>query len=176
MQPFEMSLPTSDPTDPSGLRWLEALLPATFLLSTFGSLITFTTAVGIYGSPRHYYSSLQTFISLAWLFFLSALALTTLTSMCLTFHRHHVRDTFGRGYHSWRGGAGNRTAGERGVVFGIVVLGAGMWLMILEGLAFVFLSLSVTAYSLAIGWIGFVVSAAMVVLSVVFWVLMNQRD
>lgn len=97
-------------------------------------------------------------------------------SMALTFQRHHVKDAFGRGYKSWRGGAGTRTAGERGVVFGIVVLGGGMWLMLLVALAFVFLSVSVAAYSLAIGWIAFVVSAAMLVVTVVFWVLMNQKD
>lgn len=88
-----------------------------------------------------------------------------------------MRDAFDRGYKHWRGGAGNRTAGERGVVFGIVVLGlGGMWLMLLECLAFVFMSLSVAAYCLAVGWIGFVVSAGMMVVTVVVFVLMSQRD
>ncbi|KIX05893.1 uncharacterized protein Z518_03866 [Rhinocladiella mackenziei CBS 650.93] len=166
----------SDPHDPPGLRWLETLIPGIYFASTFGSLITFTSTVGIYGSPRRYYSEIQVFISLAWLFFTLSLALATVTSMALTFQRHHVKDAFERGYKSWRGGAGNRTAGERSVVFGIVVLGCGMWLMVLVCLAFVFLSLSVAAYCLAVGWIAFVVSAAMMVLSVVFWVVMNQKD
>ena len=173
MQRFEMA---ADPHDPAGLRWLETLLPGIYMLSGFGGLITFTTAVGIYGGPRRYYSELQTFISLAWLFFVLSLALATLTSMALTFQRHHVKDAFERGYKSWRGGAGTRTAGERGVVFGIVVLGAGLWLMLLVCLAFVFLSLSIAAYSLAIGWIAVVVSGAMLVTTIVFWVLMNQKD
>ncbi|KIW96093.1 uncharacterized protein Z519_03160 [Cladophialophora bantiana CBS 173.52] len=167
----------TDPTDPPALRFLDTLLPCTFLLSTFGSLITFTTTVGIFGGPRRYFGEIQVFIALAWLFFLLSLAMATVTSMALAFHRQHVRDAFERGYKSWRGGAGNRTAGERSVVFGIVVLGlGGMWLMLLECLAFVFLSLSVAAYCLAVGWIGFVVSAGMMILTVVFWVLMGQRD
>ena len=173
MQSFEMA---TDPRDPPGLRWLETLLPGVYLLSTFGALITFTSAIGIYGGPRRYYSEISTFIALSWLFFVFSLALATFTSMCLTFQRHHVKDAFERGYKSWRGGAGSRTAGERSVVFGIVVLGAGMWLMLLVCLAFVFLSLSIAAYSLAIGWIAFVVSAGMLVISVVFWVLMNQKE
>ena len=87
-----------------------------------------------------------------------------------------MKDAFERGYKHWRGGAGNRTAGERGVVFGIVVGLGGMWLLLLECLAFVFLSLSVAAYCLAIGWIGFVVSAGMMVITIVMWALMGQRD
>ena len=89
-----------------------------------------------------------------------------------------MKDALERGYKHWRGGAGSRTAGERSVVFGIVVLGlGGMWLMLLECLAFVFLSLSVTSYALAVGRIGFVVSACMMVLTVVVWVVMlGQRD
>lgn len=173
MQRFEMA---ADPRDPPGLRWLETLIPGVFFASTFGSLITFTTTVGIFGSPGHYASEIQVFIALSWLFFTLSLALATVTSMALTFHRLHVRDAFERGYKSWRGGAGNRTAGERSVVFGIVVLGCGMWLMLLICLAFVFLSLSVAAYCLAVGWIAFVVSAGMMVITVVFWILMNQKD
>ncbi|EXJ64048.1 hypothetical protein A1O7_00383 [Cladophialophora yegresii CBS 114405] len=167
----------TDPADPPALRFLDALLPATFLLSTFGSLITFTSTVGIFGSAHRYFSEIQTFIALAWLFFTLSLALATLVSIGLVFHRRHVGDAFARGYKHWRGGAGTRTAGERSVVFGIVVLGlGGMWLMLLQCLAFVFLSLSVVAYCLAVGWIGFVVSAAMMVVTVVVWVLMRQRE
>ncbi|KAI1608015.1 hypothetical protein EDD37DRAFT_603315 [Exophiala viscosa] len=125
-------------------------------------------------SRRQWASSV--FIALSWLFFTLSLALATLSSMALTFQRHHVRDAFERGYKSWRGGAGTRTAGERGVVFGIVVLGCGMWLMLLVCLAFVFLSLSVASYCLAVGWISFVVSVGMMVVAVLFWVLMIQRD
>ncbi|KAJ9608314.1 hypothetical protein H2200_007302 [Cladophialophora chaetospira] len=167
----------ADPTDPPALRFLDALLPASFILSTFGSLITFTSTIGIYGSPRRYYSEIQTFIALSWLFFTLALGVATIVSIALIFHRRHVRDAFERGYKHWRGGAGNRTAGERSVVFGIVVLGlGGMWLMLLECLAFVFLSLSVAAYSLPIGWIAFVASVGMMVLTIVVFVLMGQRD
>jgi len=166
----------TDPADPPGLRWLETLIPGVYAVSTFGSLITFTSTVGIFGSPRHYGAEIQDFIALSWLFFTLSLALATATAMALTFHRTHVRDAFGRGYKSWRGGAGTRTAGERGVVFGIVVLGCGMWMMILVCLAFVFLSLSVAAYTLAIGWIAFVASAAMMVLTILFWFFVNQRD
>lgn len=96
--------------------------------------------------------------------------------MALTFQRDHVRDAFTRGYKGWRGGAGGRTAGERSVVFGIVVLGSGMWLMLLVCLAFVLLSLSVAAYCLAVGWISFVVWVGMMVCTVLFWILMGQRD
>ena len=111
------------------------------------------------------------------MFFTLALALATLVFTSLIFHRRHVRDAFERGYKSWRGGAGNRTTGERGVVFGIVVLGlGGMWLMLLQCLAFVFLSLGVASYSLTPGWIGFVVSAGMMVVTVMVFVLMAQRD
>ncbi|KIV80988.1 hypothetical protein PV11_08443 [Exophiala sideris] len=166
----------SDPHDPAGLRWLETLIPGVYFVSTFGSLITFTSTVGIFGTPRHYYAEIQVFIALSWLFFTLSLALATLSSMALTFQRHHVRDAFERGYKSWRGGAGTRTAGERGVVFGIVVLGCGMWLMLLVCLAFVFLSLSVASYCLAVGWISVVVSVGMMVVTVLFWVLMIQRD
>ena len=172
MQRFEMA---SDPSDPPGLRWLVTLIPGIYILSTFGSLITFTSTVGIFGSPRHYYDEIQVFIALSWLFFTLSLALATLTSMALTFQRVHVREAFDRGYKSWRGTAGNRTAGERGIVFGIVVFGAGMWLMLLVCLAFVFLSLSVAAYCLAVGWIAFVVSAGMMVITVLFWVLMKEK-
>lgn len=173
MQRFEMA---SDPRDPPGLRWLETLIPGVYFVSTVGSLVTFTSTVGIYGSPPHYYSEIQVFIALSWLFFTLSLALATVTSMALTFHRHHVRDAFERGYKGWRGGVGTRTAGERGVVFGIVVLGSGLWLMLCVCLAFVFLSLSVAAYSLAVGWIAVVVSVGMMVLTVLFSVFMNQRD
>ncbi len=48
--------------------------------------------------------------------------------------------------------------------------------MLLVALAFVFLSLSVAAYSVAVGWIAYVVSAAMLVITVLFWVLMNQKE
>ncbi len=95
MQRFEM---TTAPTDPPGLRWLETLIPGVFFASTFGSLITFTTTVGIYGSPRRYFSEIQTFIALAWLFFTLSLALATVMSMALAFQRHHVKDAFERGY------------------------------------------------------------------------------
>jgi hypothetical protein len=157
--------------------FLDAALPASFILSTFGSLITFTSTIGIFGSPRRYFSEIQTFIALSWLFFTLALALATMVSIALIFHRRHVRDAFERGYKHWRGGAGNRTAGERSVVFSIVVLGlGGMWLMLLECLAFVFLSLSVAAYCVAVGWTGFVVSAGMMILTVVVFILMVQRD
>jgi hypothetical protein len=166
-----------DPSDPPGLRFLDTLLPCSFLLSTFGSLITFTSSIGVFGGPHRYFSSINTFIALAWLFFTLSLALTTIVYMALTFHRRHVKDAYERGYKHWRGGAGNRTAGERSVVFGIVVLGlGGMWLMLLQGLAFVFMGLSVACYVEAVGWIGFVVAAAMVVLSIVAFVLMGQRD
>ncbi|KIW15688.1 hypothetical protein PV08_05738 [Exophiala spinifera] len=167
---------TTDPRDPPGLRWLETLIPGVYFISGFGSLITFTSTVGIFGSPKHYYSEIQVFIALSWLFFTLSLALATLTSMALTFQRDHVRDAFSRGYKGWRGGAGSRTAGERSVVFGIVVLGSGMWLMLLVCLAFVFLSLSVAAYCLAVGWISFVVCLGMMICTVLFWILMGQRD
>jgi len=166
--------PASPARDPASLHWLETLIPGVYFLSTVGSLVTFTSAVGIFGSPYHYDSKIQLFIALSWLFFTLSLALATLTSMALTFHRHHVRDAFDRGYKGWRGGAGTRTAGEKGAVFG--VLGSGLWLMLLVCLAFVFLSLSVAAYSLAVGWIGVAVSVAVMVLAILFSVFMNRRD
>lgn len=46
MQPLEMATPT-DPRDPPGLRWLETLIPGVYFISGFGSLITFTSTVGI---------------------------------------------------------------------------------------------------------------------------------
>jgi hypothetical protein len=44
MQRFEMA---TDPRDPPGLRWLETLITGVYFLSGFGSLITFTSTVGI---------------------------------------------------------------------------------------------------------------------------------
>ncbi|MBV36644.1 MAG: hypothetical protein CMP47_14500 [Rickettsiales bacterium] len=54
MQRFEMA---ADPRDPPGLRWLETLIPGVYFLSGFGSLITFTSTVGIVSAPSSFLSS-----------------------------------------------------------------------------------------------------------------------
>jgi len=37
----------ANPRDPPGLRWLETIIPGVYFISGFGSLITFTSTVGI---------------------------------------------------------------------------------------------------------------------------------
>lgn len=164
--------------DPPPYVWLQSLLPTIAWTSIFGSLISFTIAVGQFGAPRRFWhGELEIFISLAWLFFMCALCLTITVQMAMTFQRHHVVDAFGRGrdgYRKWRDGGSSKAFGERMAVAFVVKVPTGLILVLLILFAFMFLSLCIVGYCLAVGWIGFVVTILMMILSIVVWFMQNH--
>jgi hypothetical protein len=161
--------------DPAGLRWLHKVLPAVYLVSSFGAWKTFAWTVNGLGWASHYDGAIGTFVAIAWLFFLLSLILATLVSMCLTFQREQVKEAFEKGYIGWSGDGGVRTTAEKVAVFVVVGLRASMLLMLLVCLAFVFLSLTIAGYNLVLGWTSFAVTIVVMGLTMLLSIIMEQK-
>lgn len=145
------------------------------MVNTFANFFTLFITLGAYGPTRRFFHEFETFIALAWLFFLVALTLGIIAQMILTFQRHHVMDAFGRGrdgYRKWRdGGMGNKSFTERLAVAFIVKVPIAYFISVLMLLGLMFCSLCVVSHCLAVGWIGFVWTILMMVLATVGYVL-----
>lgn len=96
----------------------------------------------------------------------------------MVYERHHVMEAFGRGvdgYRKWRdGGVGSKTWVERCAVGFVVKMPLGLVIIFTMLLGFMFCALCVAAHSTPLGWIGFVWTILMMILSIVTWILMEH--
>ena len=147
---------------PVGLSWLEGFVPTFITLCSFGGSITFTVIPTIEdGKPiPHRFSSVEvrTFLLLAWLFFILALAFAGIAAVVLTFRREGIKNAL----------EAENQAGEKPWPL-LTVSVFGLLLQIFTILAFLFLSLVVVAYTPIVGWIGFGFSLAIMVIAIVVW-------
>lgn len=166
---------TTSHNDPPAYLWLTKFLPASLIMNTFANFFTLLITLGGYGPARRFYQNFETFVALAWLFFLVALTLGIIAQMILTFQRQHVVDAFGRGrggYRKWRdGGIRNKNFTERLAVAFVVKLPIAYIIVLLMLLGLMFCSLCVVSHCLAVGWIGFVWTIIMILLATVAYVL-----
>lgn len=126
--------------------FFSAYFTATLSLGTLGSSITFNyvlndsirepTPASLFTKPR-----IQDFIALAWLFFVLDLAFTAVCQTLLKFYSRRLEV-------EWDAGGLRRSRAQS---LGLVVAAT---LLLLVILAFVFLSLVVTAYSAAVGFVA----------------------
>src|SRR4051812_17833012 len=76
--------------DPIAVEWLDVFLPTVVQIAIFGGSITFTVVISNNKTPSAYKfreGTVTTFLALAWLFFVLALALASIAQMALSANR-----------------------------------------------------------------------------------------
>ncbi|KAH7232428.1 hypothetical protein B0J15DRAFT_367069, partial [Fusarium solani] len=143
------------------LRWWYEFLRHTITVSIFGGSITLTVVVQQIQDPaelnqdsRFHHETVRILLTVAWLLFVSALALALVSSLLLPFDHEAVTGAF-------RGG----TISTRVILFHILSF---LLCAVLLG-AFIVLSLCVVAYVEIVGWIGFAVTLVTAVIALFFW-------
>jgi len=132
-------------------------------VSTLGASITFTNIVKAPVTPFHNFGfssqRIQYLISLSWLFFVLALALTSFFASALSLWRPQAVKAFG-----------TTTGADRVKVLWFAT-GVSAFLFGLEVAAFLTVSLVVTAYTGPVGWVavGFVIIFGMLGFGVIIW-------
>ncbi|KAH8769677.1 hypothetical protein F5882DRAFT_442174 [Hyaloscypha sp. PMI_1271] len=75
--------------DKIAVEWLDKFLPTAIEIAIFGGSITFTVVISKNNDPAHIFGAgtVTTFLALAWLFFVLALALASIAQMALSVNR-----------------------------------------------------------------------------------------
>jgi len=143
------------------LRWWDEFLRHTITISVFGGSITLTVIVQAIQDPaelnkdsRFHHDTVRIFLTVAWLLFVSALALALVSSLLLPFEHEAVNRAFGGGLPS-----------IVGVLFHVLSV---LLCAVLLG-AFIMLSLCVVAYVEVVGWIGFGVTSVTAIIALFCW-------
>ena len=143
------------------LRWWDEFLRHTITISVFGGSITLTVIVQAIQDPaelnkdsRFHHDTVRIFLTVAWLLFVSALALALVSSLLLPFDHKAVSRAFGEGLPSMVG-----------VLFHVLSF---LLCAVLLG-AFIMLSLCVVAYVEVVGWIGFGVTSVTAIIALFCW-------
>ena len=147
---------------PAGLIWLDGFLPIFITICSFGGSITFTVIPTVAnGTPiphRFDAAEVRTFLSLAWLFFVLALVFAMAGSLKVTYRRKSFEKIAEKPH----------TTAEFSQK--LLVSLFGLYLQIFTGLAFIFLSLVVVAYTPVVGWIAFAFASIFLLYSIVIWI------
>jgi hypothetical protein len=143
------------------LRWWNEFLGHIVTVSIFGGSITFTVVVQqiqdpaeLNGDTKFHKETVRKFLAVAWLLFVTSLALSVVSSLLLLFDREAVHRAF-------RGSTGSFWA----VLFHILSF---LLCAVLLG-AFMVLSLCVVAYVKGVGWAGCAVTSFTAVIALICW-------
>ncbi|KAL8785062.1 MAG: hypothetical protein Q9195_008794 [Heterodermia aff. obscurata] len=156
----------SKPTKPPGERlasYFENFFRGVIGIATFGASITFSKIPDAPTAPssNHGISAtrIQYLIAISWLFFVLALACTSITASALSLYRPQAVQAFGNTYGKERRRVLWFATAVAAVLFGLLVV------------AFVNLGLVVVAYVGVVGWVavGFTVLFALLGYGVMLW-------
>ena len=86
----------SQTQDEIAVEWLDKFLPTAIEIAIFGGSITFMVVICKNNDPAHIFGAgtVTTFLALAWLFFVLALALASIAQMALSVNRVLVLNGF----------------------------------------------------------------------------------
>ncbi len=153
----------ADETAPA-LKWWDAFITHTIMVSIFGGSITFTVIVQQIQDPAELHEegtrfsskTVRIFLSVAWLLFVTALAITSLITLLFVFFRSRINTAL-------RGGKKSFFAfffHFLSLLLSAVLLGA-----------FMALSLAVAAYVEVVGWIGCAVTSMTGAVAAICWLI-----
>jgi len=156
--------------DEIAVEWLDKFLPTAIEIAIFGGSITFTVVISKNNDLAHIFGAgtVTTFLALAWLFFVLALALASIAQMALSVNRDLVLKGFHKERCKTSKAEGDRKAQETNeelcewrttkmdifVVWMFVKFPLSLTVQIFILTAFVFLSLVVVAYRKEVGFIA----------------------
>ena len=165
----KMADPTASITvDSAGVLWAEKVLPRIIEIGVFGGSITFSVVVANPSSPGRFKNSLETFLALAWFFFLISLECAIAAHLGLSLNRKHVNDAYNEKSEP------KRTFSQKLACLIFVKLRIVDLLCLAMCVAFLFLSLCVVAYSPVVGWLAVACTAGMIFFLFVVWVTQNK--
>lgn len=161
-----------DPAPP-GLKWLKTLLPMISTLSIFGGSITFSVIPSINDEPPNQHMSardVRLYLSLAWIFFLFALGMSTIGQAVIEFQDKALHVAMGGNVD------GDADLIKRGKFYKQVCwmfcgFPFSLVIQVLVLVAFSFLALVVAAYTETVGWVAMGFTASALVLAAVVWFL-----